>query len=75
MGWPDSLTMGNANPNYLTEEIHTLDEVLTELEKHRENPSARYHWEPHLHWEQLADALAAANDHRVSRGSAQEQRS
>ncbi len=34
MGWPDSLTQRESD--YLTEEIHTLDEVLTELEKHRE---------------------------------------
>jgi len=36
MGWPDSLTYGQRESDYLTEEIHTLDEVLTELEKHRE---------------------------------------
>src|SRR5882762_6469726 len=36
MGWPDGLTYGQRESDYLTEEIHTLDEVLTELEKHRE---------------------------------------
>jgi shikimate kinase len=36
MGWPDSPTYGQRESDYLTEEIHTLDEVLTELEKHRE---------------------------------------
>ncbi len=34
MGWPDSPTYGQRESDYLTEEIHTLDEVLTELEKH-----------------------------------------
>ena len=38
MGWPDSPTYGQRESDYLTEEIHTLDEVLTELEKHREKP-------------------------------------
>ena len=36
MGWPDSPAYGQRESDYLTEEIHTLDEVLTELEKHRE---------------------------------------
>jgi shikimate kinase len=36
MGWPDSATYGQRESDYLTEEIHTLDEVLTELEKQRE---------------------------------------
>lgn len=36
MGWPDSPTFGQRESDYLTEEIHTLDEVLTELEKLRE---------------------------------------
>jgi shikimate kinase len=33
MGWPDSATYAQRESEYLTEEIHTLDEVLTELEK------------------------------------------
>jgi len=36
MGWPDSPSYAQRESDYLTEEIHTLDEVLTELEKHRE---------------------------------------
>ena len=36
MGWPDSPSYGARESDYLAEEIHTLDEVLTELEKHRE---------------------------------------
>ena len=36
MGWPDSPTYGQRESDYLTEEIHTLDEVLSQLEKHRE---------------------------------------
>jgi shikimate kinase len=36
MGWPDSPTYGQRESDYLTEEIHILDEVLTELEKQRE---------------------------------------
>jgi hypothetical protein len=36
MGWPDSPTYVQRESDYLTEEIHALDEVLTELEKHRE---------------------------------------
>src|SRR5438093_10262286 len=36
MGWPDAATYAQRESDYLTEEIHTLDEVLTELEKHRE---------------------------------------
>jgi shikimate kinase len=35
MGWPDSPTYAGREADYLAEEIHTLDEVLTELEKHR----------------------------------------
>src|SRR5882762_3603728 len=38
MGWPDSPTYGQRESDYLTEEIHTLDEVLSQLEKHREKP-------------------------------------
>jgi hypothetical protein len=33
MGWPDSATYGERESEYLSEEIHTLDEILTELEK------------------------------------------
>jgi shikimate kinase len=33
MGWPDSATYAQREFEYLTEEIYTLDEVLTELEK------------------------------------------
>jgi shikimate kinase len=33
MGWPDSTPYGQRESDYLTEEIHALDEVLTELEK------------------------------------------
>src|SRR5467141_5079765 len=36
MGWPDSATHTERESEYLAEEIHTLDEVLTQLEKHRE---------------------------------------
>lgn len=36
MGWPDSPTYAERESEYLTEEIHALDEVLTELEKDRE---------------------------------------
>jgi hypothetical protein len=36
MGWPDKPGYGPRESDYLAEEIHTLDEVLTELEKHRE---------------------------------------
>jgi shikimate kinase len=35
MGWPDSPTYAGREADYLAEEIHTLDEVLTELEKQR----------------------------------------
>jgi hypothetical protein len=35
MGWPDSPTYAVREADYLAEEIHTLDEVLTELEKQR----------------------------------------
>jgi shikimate kinase len=33
MGWPDSATYTQRESEYLAEEIHTLDEILTELEK------------------------------------------
>jgi shikimate kinase len=33
MGWPDSATYTERESEYLAEEIHTLDEILTELEK------------------------------------------
>ena len=36
MGWPDSATYTERETDYLAEEIHTLDEVLTGLEKHVE---------------------------------------
>jgi len=35
MGWPDSPTYAGREADYLAEEIHTLDEVLTALEKNR----------------------------------------
>jgi len=35
MGWPDSATYAEREAEYLAEEIKTLDEVLTELEKDR----------------------------------------
>jgi shikimate kinase len=33
MGWPDSATYPERESEYLAEEIHALDEILTELEK------------------------------------------
>jgi hypothetical protein len=39
MGWPDSPTYAEREAEYLAEEIRTLDEVLTELEKQREKSS------------------------------------
>jgi hypothetical protein len=36
MGWPDSATYSVRESEYLAEEIHTLDEILTELEKQPE---------------------------------------
>jgi shikimate kinase len=36
MGWPDSATYSERESSYLSEEIHTLDEVLTELAKQPE---------------------------------------
>jgi shikimate kinase len=36
MGWPNSATYAEREAEYLTEEIHTLDEVLQELEKDAE---------------------------------------
>ena len=33
MGWPDSATYAQRESEYLAEEIHTLDEILTELEQ------------------------------------------
>jgi shikimate kinase len=36
MGWPDSETYAEREAEYLAEEIHTLDEILTELEKEPE---------------------------------------
>jgi shikimate kinase len=36
MGWPDSATYAERESEYLAEEIHTLDEVLTELEQQPE---------------------------------------
>jgi shikimate kinase len=35
MGWPDSPTYAGREADYLVEEIHTLDEVLTGLERNR----------------------------------------
>ena len=36
MGWPDSATYTERESEYLAEEIHSLDEILTELEKQPE---------------------------------------
>ena len=36
MGWPDSATYAEREAAYLAEEIHTLDEVLRELEERRD---------------------------------------
>ncbi|OLE69504.1 MAG: hypothetical protein AUG74_08590 [Bacteroidetes bacterium 13_1_20CM_4_60_6] len=36
MGWPDSATYTERGSEYLAEEIHTLDEILTGLEKQPE---------------------------------------
>jgi shikimate kinase len=36
MGWPDSATYTGRESEYLAEEIHALDEILTELEKQPE---------------------------------------
>jgi shikimate kinase len=36
MGWPDSATYAEREAEYLAEEISSLDEVLTQLERHRE---------------------------------------
>ena len=36
MGWPDSATYPERESEYLAEEIHTLDEILMELEKQPE---------------------------------------
>jgi len=36
MGWPDSTSYTQHESEYLAEEIHTLDEILTELEKQPE---------------------------------------
>jgi len=38
MGWPDSSTYAEREAEYLAEEIHTLDEVLNELEQKPEKP-------------------------------------
>jgi shikimate kinase len=35
MGWPDSPTYADRESQYLSEEIHVLDEALTELERDR----------------------------------------
>jgi shikimate kinase len=35
MGWPDSASYGERESQYLSEEIHVLDEVLTGLERDR----------------------------------------
>jgi len=36
MGWPDSATYTERESEYLAQEIHTVDEILTELEKQPE---------------------------------------
>jgi shikimate kinase len=38
MGWPDSAIYAERETEYLAEEIRTLDEVLTELERQAEKP-------------------------------------
>jgi shikimate kinase len=38
MGWPDSATYAQRESEYLAEEIHTLDEILTELESQPQKP-------------------------------------
>jgi shikimate kinase len=38
MGWPDSATYPERESEYLAEEIHALDEILTELEKQPKKP-------------------------------------
>jgi shikimate kinase len=38
MGWPDSITYSQRESEYLAEEIHTLDEILSDLEKHADKP-------------------------------------
>jgi shikimate kinase len=38
MGWPDSATYTERESEYLAEEIHTLDEILTGLEKQPTQP-------------------------------------
>src|SRR5262249_43591253 len=35
MGWPDSVTYAEREAEYLTEEIATLDEILSDMEKDR----------------------------------------
>jgi hypothetical protein len=40
MGWPDSSTYAEREAEYLAEEIHTLDEVLVQLEKQPEKALA-----------------------------------
>jgi hypothetical protein len=38
MGWPDSATYAEREAQYLSEEISTLDEILTELERDARRP-------------------------------------
>jgi hypothetical protein len=38
MGWPDSATYAEREAQYLSEEISTLDEILTELERDAQGP-------------------------------------
>ncbi len=40
MGWPDSFTYAEREAQYLAEEIHTLDEVLQQLEEYKEKSLA-----------------------------------
>ena len=40
MGWPDSATYAERESEYLTGEIHALDEILNDLEKHPEQSLA-----------------------------------
>ncbi len=40
MGWPDGFTYAEREAQYLAEEIHTLDEVLQQLEEHKEKSLA-----------------------------------
>jgi len=53
MGWPDSATYAERESEYLAEEIHALDEILTELEKQPGNPWCSTPLERHLYGNNL----------------------